>query len=83
MKEAKNYVQNDVYRCAAKARPEYCEFSGNPCCFSCAKNTDCMELALRKKVMKPCRANIPVIMKNGTIEIVSLFDEVERCEFSL
>ncbi len=84
MKERKvKYVQTSIKRCVAKIRPSYCFYEGNPCCFSCDKNTECMEVALRDRLMKPCRVNIPVQMKDGTLESVNLFDQTDLCEFSI
>lgn len=79
----KTFIQSNTKKCAAQTRPDYCFFTSNVCCFSCEKNDECFEIATEKKTVKPCRPIMPVIMPNGVIESVTLFNEFEQCEFSI
>ena len=83
MKEPKNYVQSSVLRCAATIRPSYCQYNGNVCCFSCDKNAECTAIAVKEKLMRPCRPTMGIKMQDESMEYVGLFDEETRCEFSI
>jgi hypothetical protein len=65
----KKFKMSEFMACAAKSRPDYCKYDTNFCCFGCEYNTECMEHALKNRLMRPCTSDV--------------FEESEVCEFSL
>ena len=63
-----NYQQKNYLGCLAKTRPNYCKFESPKCCFNCVYQDECMEYAIKYKLMRPCTTNV--------------FEEHEICEFS-
>lgn len=63
------FKMEEFAACGAQKRPEYCKMETNYCCFNCEHQKDCMVIALRDKLMRPCG--------------IYVFDMDEVCEFAL
>ncbi len=85
MNDTKNYEMNKWKHCIAKTRPKHCFYpTTNLCCFNCERNVECTEIAwkLNEKVL-PCILDMTVNDINNQKLHFTLFDEIDRCEWSI
>jgi len=83
--DIKKYEMSKWKHCVAEFRPINCFYSEtNLCCFNCERNNECTELNWDKQQkIIPCKLNMKIQTINGDIEEFVLFDEMERCEWSV
>ncbi len=85
MNDIKKYEMSKWKHCAAKTRPTECFYpQTNICCFNCEKNEECTNLNWEnKQKVIPCKLDMRVQDFDGHIQEFALFEEMERCEWSV